>query len=78
MLFPQNSPSFVKCCYQFTNKITKEGPHGRKAGKMSSELYSKPAIKKHQSPTPEEVWKLPVSWDLSCRQAQKTCGRGDL
>ncbi|ELK19130.1 Solute carrier family 35 member E1 [Pteropus alecto] len=53
MLFPQNSPSFVKCCYQFTNKITKEGPHGRKAGKMSSELYSKPAIKSI-SPPPQK------------------------
>lgn len=59
MLFPQNSPSFVKCCYQFTNKITKEGPHGRKAGKMSSELYSKPAIKSISPPPQKRCGNFP-------------------
>lgn len=67
------TPPFVKCCYQFTNKIEKEGLRRRKDGKVSSELYSKPAIKSvsplsrkrcRHSPAPEH-------WDLSCRQAQE-------
>lgn len=43
---------------------------------MSSELYSKPAIKS-VSPSPLKRcghFPAPESWDLSCRQAQKTCG----